>query len=134
MRGRAGSRTIQRVTRPLRRYQSARTSGSPARRRHEGHHESSLDAALPDLLAASAPAGEVPIRAVDAIGMTVSDVNSSVDFHSRILLKPKELLAFGNRWRPYRTVASWYIWRAFERAGYAATNNIRPAKVRRKGK
>ncbi len=46
--------------------------------------------------------------------------------------KAKELLAFGERWRPYRTVASWYLWRAFERAGYAATNKIRPAKTRRK--
>jgi DNA-3-methyladenine glycosylase II len=47
---------------------------------------------------------------------------------------PKELLAFGERWRPYRTVASWYMWRAFERAGYAATNRIRPARPRRKRK
>jgi DNA-3-methyladenine glycosylase II len=43
--------------------------------------------------------------------------------------RPKELLKFGERWRPYRTVASWYMWRAFERAGYKATNKIRPAKV-----
>ena len=45
----------------------------------------------------------------------------------------KELLAFGERWRPYRTVASWYMWRAFERAGYATTNRIkpRPARARR---
>jgi DNA-3-methyladenine glycosylase II len=28
--------------------------------------------------------------------------------------KPKELLAFGERWRPYRTTASWYFWRALE--------------------
>jgi len=48
--------------------------------------------------------------------------------------KPKELLAFGERWRPYRTVASWYMWRAFERAGYAVTNKIRSAKGRRKRK
>jgi len=26
--------------------------------------------------------------------------------------KPKELLAHGEQWRPYRTVASWYLWRA----------------------
>lgn len=26
--------------------------------------------------------------------------------------KPKELLAYGARWQPYRTVASWYLWRA----------------------
>jgi DNA-3-methyladenine glycosylase II len=32
---------------------------------------------------------------------------------------PRELLAFGERWRPYRTVASWYLWRACE-AGQAA--------------
>ena len=28
------------------------------------------------------------------------------------LPKPKEVLAFGERWRPYRTTASWYLWRA----------------------
>jgi DNA-3-methyladenine glycosylase II len=26
--------------------------------------------------------------------------------------KPKELLAFGERWRPHATTASWYLWRA----------------------
>ncbi|RYZ42270.1 MAG: DNA-3-methyladenine glycosylase 2 family protein [Myxococcaceae bacterium] len=26
--------------------------------------------------------------------------------------KPKALLAYGERWRPYRTVVSWYLWRA----------------------
>ncbi|HTQ62391.1 MAG TPA: hypothetical protein VMI32_19345 [Candidatus Solibacter sp.] len=46
--------------------------------------------------------------------------------------KAKELLAFGERWRPYRTVASWYMWRACHRAGNAAMRKIRPAKVRRK--
>ena len=30
------------------------------------------------------------------------------------LPKPKELLAYGQRWRPYRSVASWYMWRAAE--------------------
>lgn len=28
--------------------------------------------------------------------------------------KPKELAAFGERWRPYRSVASWYLWRAVD--------------------
>lgn len=27
---------------------------------------------------------------------------------------PGELLAYGERWRPYRTVGSWYMWRATE--------------------
>jgi DNA-3-methyladenine glycosylase II len=30
------------------------------------------------------------------------------------LVKPKALLAAGEAWRPYRTVASWYLWRAAE--------------------
>lgn len=29
---------------------------------------------------------------------------------------PKEILAHGERWRPYRTVASWYLWRAIDLA------------------
>jgi DNA-3-methyladenine glycosylase II len=28
--------------------------------------------------------------------------------------KPKELTLYGERWRPFRTVASWYMWRANE--------------------
>lgn len=31
------------------------------------------------------------------------------------LPKPKELLAHGERWRPYRSVASWYLWRATDK-------------------
>lgn len=28
--------------------------------------------------------------------------------------KPKELTEYGERWRPYRSVASWYMWRAVD--------------------
>ncbi len=28
--------------------------------------------------------------------------------------KPKELAQYGERWRPYRSVASWYMWRAVD--------------------
>jgi len=52
----------------------------------------------------------------------------SVAYGKRHMPKPKELLKFGERWRPFRTVASWYMWRAFERAGYKVTNKIRPRK------
>jgi DNA-3-methyladenine glycosylase II len=55
----------------------------------------------------------------------------SVAYGKKHMPRPAELLAFGERWRPYRTVASWYMWRAFERAGYAATNKIRPPKLKR---
>jgi DNA-3-methyladenine glycosylase II len=56
----------------------------------------------------------------------------SVTYGKKRMPKPKELLAFGERWRPYRTVASWYMWRAFERAGYKATNKISKALARKK--
>ncbi len=58
----------------------------------------------------------------------------SITYGKKHMPKPKELLAFGERWRPYRTVASWYMWRAFQRAGYAATNKIRPARVRKRSR
>jgi DNA-3-methyladenine glycosylase II len=38
----------------------------------------------------------------------------AVTFVHDELPKPKELQAYGERWRPYRTVASWYLWRALE--------------------
>jgi DNA-3-methyladenine glycosylase II len=56
----------------------------------------------------------------------------SVAYGKKHMPRPAELLAFGERWRPYRTVASWYMWRAFERAGYAATNRIRPPRPKRR--
>jgi DNA-3-methyladenine glycosylase II len=36
--------------------------------------------------------------------------------YDRELPSPKELEAYGVRWKPYRTVASWYLWRVVERA------------------
>ncbi|MGE0518560.1 MAG: DNA-3-methyladenine glycosylase [Candidatus Binatia bacterium] len=56
----------------------------------------------------------------------------AVTYGKKHMPRPKELLAFGERWRPYRTVASWYMWRAFEQAGYAATSTIGPPVKRRK--
>lgn len=56
----------------------------------------------------------------------------SITYGKKHKPKPKELLAFGERWRPYRTVASWYMWRACHRAGNAAMRKIRPARVRPK--
>ncbi len=56
----------------------------------------------------------------------------SITYGKKHMPKPKELLAFGERWRPYRTIASWYMWRACHRAGNAAMRKIRPAKVRKR--
>jgi 3-methyladenine DNA glycosylase/8-oxoguanine DNA glycosylase len=44
----------------------------------------------------------------------------ALTYRKKAIPKPKELLKFGERWRPYRTVASWYMWRAVELAGPAA--------------
>jgi len=36
--------------------------------------------------------------------------------YDRELPSPKELAAFGARWKPHRTVPSWYFWRVVEQA------------------
>ncbi|MGH7272543.1 MAG: DNA-3-methyladenine glycosylase family protein, partial [Polyangiaceae bacterium] len=36
-------------------------------------------------------------------------------YRKKELPTPKELAAFGERWRPYRTVASWYLWRVLDK-------------------
>ena len=35
-------------------------------------------------------------------------------FRKKRLPTPKELTAIGERWRPHRTMASWYLWRALD--------------------
>ncbi len=53
----------------------------------------------PDVL----PVGDLGVRKGFAITYRQGEMPS-----------PKELLDFGERWRPYRSVASWYLWRALE--------------------
>ena len=36
----------------------------------------------------------------------------ALTYGKKFMPKPRELAAFGERWRPYRSVASWYMWRA----------------------
>jgi methylated-DNA-[protein]-cysteine S-methyltransferase len=47
----------------------------------------------------------------------------AIAFGRSELPSPKELAAYGDRWKPYRTAASWYLWRAAERA---AARNVMP--------
>jgi 3-methyladenine DNA glycosylase/8-oxoguanine DNA glycosylase len=63
----------------------------------------------------------------------------AITYRKRKLPKPKDLLKFGELWRPYRTVAAWYLWRSVELAGPAArkikkprTTKKRPANAPRK--
>jgi DNA-3-methyladenine glycosylase II len=37
-------------------------------------------------------------------------------FGRRKLPTPKQLLKFGEKWRPYRSMAAWYFWRALDTA------------------
>ena len=37
-------------------------------------------------------------------------------YKKRALPKPKDLLKFGERWRPHATTAAWYLWRAADAA------------------
>jgi 3-methyladenine DNA glycosylase/8-oxoguanine DNA glycosylase len=56
-------------------------------------------------------------------------------YRKKAIPKPRELAAFGERWRPYRTVASWYMWRAVGRAGKDArkiTKNTNKKKTKKK--
>ena len=56
-------------------------------------------------------------------------------YRKKAIPKPRELAAFGERWRPYRTVASWYMWRAVGRAGKDArkiTKNTNKKKTEKK--
>ncbi|MFN8600460.1 MAG: DNA-3-methyladenine glycosylase 2 family protein [Candidatus Binatia bacterium] len=53
----------------------------------------------------------------------------AVVYRKRALPTPAELLRHGERWRPFRSVASWYLWRAAEDAP-RATPASPPAKPR----
>lgn len=44
--------------------------------------------------------------------------------------KPKALAEYGERWRPYRSVASWYMWRALELPAAAISVKEKP-KIRK---
>ena len=39
-----------------------------------------------------------------------------IAYGRRAMPTPRAMLRFGERWRPYRTVASWYLWRAADGA------------------
>jgi 3-methyladenine DNA glycosylase/8-oxoguanine DNA glycosylase len=39
-----------------------------------------------------------------------------ITYRKRRLPKPETILKYGEKWRPYRTIASWYLWRAVDLA------------------
>jgi 3-methyladenine DNA glycosylase/8-oxoguanine DNA glycosylase len=48
--------------------------------------------------------------------------------YDRDMPAPKELAAYGVRWKPYRTAASWYLWRVVERATARRITPLGPAE------
>ena len=39
-----------------------------------------------------------------------------IAYGKRSMPKPNEVRRYGERWKPYRTAAAWYLWRAADRA------------------
>ncbi len=55
--------------------------------------------------------GRLDVLPVDDFGVRKG---YSLLYRKKEMVKPKELLALGEPWRPFRSVASWYMWRALE--------------------
>ncbi len=55
----------------------------------------------------------------------------TIAFDRSDMPSPKELAAYGDRWKPYRTVASWYLWRVVERATARKMTPMGPAEEKR---
>ena len=55
----------------------------------------------------------------------------ALTYGKKFIPKPRELAAFGERWRPYRTIASWYMWRAVEHYGKKRKVLKHPVKNRK---
>lgn len=46
-----------------------------------------------------------------------------IAYGRRAMPTPNAVLRYGERWKPYRTVASWYLWRAADRAKNAKADS-----------
>lgn len=67
--------------------------------------------------------GRADILPVDDYGVRKG---FALTYRKKDLPKPKELAKLGKKWRPYRSVASWYFWRAAE-LPEAKTPKAKPA-------
>lgn len=55
--------------------------------------------------------GRLDVWPVDDLGVRKGYARA---FGKRAAPTPKQLLALGEKWRPYRSVAAWYFWRALD--------------------
>jgi DNA-3-methyladenine glycosylase II len=65
----------------------------------------------PDIL----PVSDYGVR--KGFALTFGKVSARNPFTNEMLPKPAEMLKRGQRWKPWRSVASWYLWRACDLAG-----------------
>jgi len=61
--------------------------------------------------------GRLDVLPVDDFGVREG---FRVAYHRRKQPTPKALRAYGERWKPYRSVAAWYLWRAADEARRAS--------------
>jgi DNA-3-methyladenine glycosylase II len=61
--------------------------------------------------------GRLDVLPVDDFGVREG---FRVAYRRRTRPTPKALAAYGERWRPYRSIAAWYLWRAANEARQAA--------------
>ncbi len=57
--------------------------------------------------------GRMDVLPVDDLGI---QKGFALTYRKRKLPKPETILKYGERWRPYRTIAAWYLWRAVDLA------------------
>ncbi len=57
--------------------------------------------------------GPLMITACDDYGVRKGFAKT---FGRRKLPTPKQLMKFGEKWRPYRSAAAWYFWRALDQS------------------
>ena len=55
--------------------------------------------------------GRLDVWPVDDLGVRKG---YALTYRTKVAPTPKELHAIGERWRPYRSVAAWYFWRALD--------------------
>ncbi len=65
----------------------------------------------PDVL----PVSDYGVR--KGFALTFDRLPKTRPFHASMLADPKVMLRRAQRWRPWRSVASWYLWRACDLAG-----------------
>ena len=68
----------------------------------------------PDIL----PVSDYGVR--KGFALTYRRIPKSKPFSNDLLPKPEEMLRRAEKWRPWRSVASWYMWRACDLAGKAS--------------